>query len=404
MKRKLLFILITTLSISCYAQINFEKGYFITSSNEKTECFIRNVDWLYNPTEFEYRLSEDGERKTGNINTVKEFGIYNESKFIRRIVNIDTSSEELDKMSGIKNPIYKKQKLFLKVLVEGEADLYFYENKRLIKYFFSLKKSDIKQLIFKSYINDNGKVAKNNRYRQQLWNNLKCSNFLMSNINEIDYVKKDLTNFFIKYNECSGSEYTNYKRGTKKGVFSLVIRPGLNSSSLDISRSGGFTTVSENNFKNKLSYRLGVEAELIMPFNKNKWAIIIEPTYQYFNSEIEVLRTSGFGNQTVDINYRFIDIPIGIRHYMFLNENSKIFINGSYVLNFTNDKSFIKTDPGLDFLDLKPNSNFAFGIGYKYKKYSLEFNYQTPRNLLRQYVFWNAKYTALSIIFGYSIL
>ena len=38
-----------------YSQITFEKGYFISNDGIKTECFIKNLDWRNNPTEFEYK-------------------------------------------------------------------------------------------------------------------------------------------------------------------------------------------------------------------------------------------------------------------------------------------------------------------------------------------------------------
>ena len=51
MKKTLTFIFILT-SIITSAQINFEKGYYISNSGEKTECFIKNIDWMNNPVSF----------------------------------------------------------------------------------------------------------------------------------------------------------------------------------------------------------------------------------------------------------------------------------------------------------------------------------------------------------------
>ncbi|WP_298474749.1 tRNA modification GTPase [uncultured Maribacter sp.] len=400
MKRKLLFILITTISISCYAQINFEKGYFMTSANEKTECFIRNVDWLDNPTEFEYRLLEGGEKKIGNINLVKEFGIYNESKFIRRIVNIDTSSEKLGKISSDKNPIFKEEQLFLKVLIESKASLYSYNKKGSEKFFFSINDSDIEQLIFKSYEKSPMQIAKNNKFRNQLWEGLKCSEFSMDKIKDLDYKKNELVNFFIEYNNCNNSDYVNYKKNEKE-LFNFSIRPGINNSSIEISTFNGYPVISNVDFGSKLSFRLGVEAEFVLPFNKNKWAIILEPTYQYFKSDIEVSAVNGMSPGKID--YKSIELPVGIRHYMFLNKNSKIFINACYVFDFSNSNSLIHLNPLTNF-EIESSSNFAFGLGYKYKnKYSLEFRYFTDRELLQGFVYRSAVHKNISVIFGYTI-
>ena len=41
----------------------------------------------------------------------------------------------------------------------------------------------------------------------------------------------------------------------------------------------------DTKFNNEIAFRFGVEAELIMPFNKNKWSIAIEPNFQHFIAE-----------------------------------------------------------------------------------------------------------------------
>ena len=70
--------------------------------------------------------------------------------------------------------------------------------------------------------------------------------------------------------------------------------------------------------------RFGVETEFILAFNKNKWGVTIEPTYQYYKSEKKP------SDVEAKLNYTSVEIPIGIRHYFYLSEKSKIFINASY--------------------------------------------------------------------------
>ena len=124
---KKLFLLIILFSYSSYSQIVFEKGYFINNSNEKMECFIKNIDWRNNPTEFTYKTSEVSTQKNIGIESVKEFGLYNFSKYVRKTVEIDKSLESLDRLAHEKNPVFIEQELFLKVLVEGQANLYVYQ-------------------------------------------------------------------------------------------------------------------------------------------------------------------------------------------------------------------------------------------------------------------------------------
>lgn len=126
MKKRILFLLITISTLNSYSQVSFEKGYYIDNTNQKINCLIKNVDWKNNPTEFEYKLAENSEPKKTTIKTIKEFGIDNISKYVRSTVNIDRSSESINNLSNDKNPIFKEEELFLKVLVEGKATLYQY--------------------------------------------------------------------------------------------------------------------------------------------------------------------------------------------------------------------------------------------------------------------------------------
>lgn len=404
MKKQLLFLLITILSINCYSQINFEKGYYINNSNQKIDCLIKNIDWLNNPTQFTYKPSENGKQKVVTIESVKEFGIYNSSKYIRSIVNIDRSGKFTRELSHVKKPIFKKEELFLKVMVEGKANLYSFEEGNLKRYFFNKDNAAIEQLIFKKFTTPNNKIGVNNGFKQQLWNNLKCKDISQKNIINIDYIGKDLLNFFVRYNKCSASEFITFEQKQKQDLFNLTLRPGIKSTSLSINNRR--LNLSDTNFDNELGLSLGIEIELIMPFNKNKWSFIIEPTYQYYKSEKTKIDNS-FNliiPETIvsNVDYESIELPIGIRHYFFLNNNSKIFVNGSFVFDFAYDKSILIQRRSI--LKIKTAANLAFGLGYKHNdKYSLELRYFTDRDLFYNYQFWESNYNSLSVIFGYTL-
>ena len=83
MTKKLLTLFFAIIACNCFAQIKFENGYFITDSNQKIECLIKNIDWKSNPTQFEYQLTQSSEVKIETSKNVKEFAVYNSSKFIR---------------------------------------------------------------------------------------------------------------------------------------------------------------------------------------------------------------------------------------------------------------------------------------------------------------------------------
>ena len=169
-------------------------------------------------------------------------------------------------------------------------------------------------------------------------------------------------------------------------MFNLHLRPGVNFSKLSLQNE--FFRPKNIDFENQTNFRFGVELEFVMPFNKNKWAIFLEPTYQSFNSE----KTEG--NKTFSVDYESLELPIGIRHYFFLSDKSKLFINSAYVLDFAKDSAVLignqsnVNDNSTDLV-FKTGNNLIFGAGFNYNsKFSIEFRQSTNRDILKNFVFW----------------
>ncbi len=281
--------------------------------------------------------------------------------------------------------------MFLKVLVEGKANLYFYQDKRLVRFFYKTSTTNIEQLVFKSYIIESNKIGENKDYQRHLWQNLKCQSISMKNVENVDYKKKDLVNFFIKYNECNNSNLTNFDSKKQKKLFNFNIKAGLNNSTLDL-KYGNNISSQDFDTQSELEVRLGVEAEFILPFNKNKWAILLEPTYQQFK-----FNKTAYG-QIVKVDYSSIELPVGIRHYFYLNNSSKIFVNTLYVIDFTSN-SKVDFENQRD-VEIKGSNYFAVGVGYNYKaKYIKEMRYGFNRDILEENPLWISDYNTLSLIF-----
>lgn len=410
MTKKLLLFIITILHLEGYSQITFEKGYVIDNSDQKIECLIKNNDWIYNPRSIEYKISEDSEPITADVSLIKEFEIFNNSKFVRKTVKMDFSNESISNLSSTKNPEFIEQTLFLRVLMEGVSNLYQYEIDGLSRFFYSKTNSEqVEQLIYKNYFVANNTVATNNQFKQQLWMDLKCEAIEMNTVEKLEYSKTSLMKFFKKYYECINPNFLIVEeKKEKKDLFNFSLRPRINSSSVSVQNLK--VSSSKVDFNNEIDFGFGVEAEFIFPFNKNKWSFSIEPTYQSFSSE-ETINSDYIGGTKliVNVDYSSIEVPLSLRHYFFFNKSSKLFINASYVIDFSFNSSISFKSPEnfiYDNLKIKPRGNFAFGIGYKFQdKYSMEMRYQFERDLLPipQNFVWESKYNALSIIFGYSI-
>jgi hypothetical protein len=407
MKKNISFLMLL-ISILSFSQIKYEKAYFILNSDQRVDCWIKNSEWKNTPSSFEYKLTENDKSARKSITDVKQFEIYNQTKFVRRNVKIDKSNiNDINNLSVTRNPEFQEKQLFLKELVSGDINLYVYNEENSNIYFYQIGNGNIEQLIYKSYSDKIGYIAYNEDYKKQLEKILGCPTISSSEIQQVEYNEKQLENIFIKYYKCTNQNYVEKFKKQRKGKFNLNIRPRVNFQSLDFSNS---RTNENYTMGSKTTFGVGLEAEFILPINKNKWSIIMEPTYQYYKTEKitdDNFYSSGAFIKTY-VDYKSIELPIGIRHYMYLNDKSKLFINAQLILDYSMNSTikFMWND-NHEYRNLKIESyeNYAFGVGYNYNnKYAVEARLLTDRNLFSKYYdSWTSKYSNFSLIFSYNI-
>lgn len=409
-------IVLLGIHLSVHAQVEFEEGYFIDLQGERTDCLIKNADWRYNPGEITYKLSEGSDPLQLHCSMAKEFGISDKLKYVGLTVEIDRSSDQKKNLTNFRNPDFHEERLFLKVLVEGVANLYSYRSTDRIKYFYSVGDSEIKQLVYKRYIADNDfiginnysmqmkydkgsayateKVAENLTYQQQLIDDLKCYTIDRSEILATDYSRSELLKLFVKYSKCKDAEFTNYNERRTRTTYNFNLKPGYSYSTFSIRN---FTSSHRNtDFGGHFSFDLGVEGEIILPYHRNKWAVFCSPALQSFHSELE----EAIATKIVD--YKSIEVPVGLRHYFFLNEKSKIYLSASFIYDIPID-SRIHIEYG-QTLDITNSANWSTGAGYKYNdKFALELTAGFHRNLIGTYAFWYSDFYSLTLNFAYTV-
>lgn len=402
MKSINLFLVTISISVSCMGQINFEKGFFINKVNTRVECFIKNMDWMNNPTSFKYKLTENGEIEKAEMNDVKEFSIDNSVKFVRAEVDIDTSLTVLSQLSNVRLPLWAHKQLFLKVLIEGKASLYFYRDGRFERFFYLCNDSVIKQLVYKEYLYEPGRTSFNYYFREQLLRDVKCSKTNISSVVNLNYDRKELENYFDSYNLCVDSTYRKFlPKKQQQNKFQILVSAGLDYSSLSVGND--ISTYKNADFGNKLNVRFGAGVEYALPINKNKWGISMESNYQSFKGQ----KNTGSRHATID--FKSIDLSLGVKHYFFL-KNSRIFIDAflnslaSYRISFNltswtdaTGKEYLNSDA------FHVNPLPSLGTGYQYKKIFTEIRYYFTANIFAKNPLWFSEYNKLSFIIGYKI-
>jgi len=394
LKLSIIIVLCFVYISNSFAQINFENGYIIDNDNQKINCLIKNKDWLNNPIDFIYKPSKKSDKVKGTIKEIKEFGIENFYKYQRHEVSIDRSSSRISELKEGKETEMKLELLYLKILVEGKITLFQYTDGDLNRFFYKVEDSNVEPLIFKNYLTKNGRIGINSKYKQQLLKILNSPEITQNEILITEYDKKQLTEIFDKYNRIGNINSINYLKRDKRKSVNINLRPGMNISKLKLDNYIGSTFDFE--LENRLSYRFGIETEFVLPFNKNKWAVIIEPTYQ------KITTTESLDLFEVEVDYSSVELPVGIRHFIFLNDKNSIFINSSFLMDFAQNSS-IDYDNGTSW-EIKSRFNFLGGIGLRYQnRFSLEVRYLTNREILSQYRIREGKYSGISIIVGYRL-
>lgn len=408
-------------------QINYESGYFISNNDKKTECLIRNTNWRNTPSEFKYILNEnDDNPKTETINNIREFAIVNDVKFKKFTLEIDRSSSNQRSLTHDKKVNLKNETLFLKVIVEGEANLYEYSDEDLVRFFVSSGSQEkVEQLIYKEYLAENDKIGKNTQFRQQLFLLLKSEDLNTKNFEKLKYNREDISKLFIKYNKIKDPAFTEPEDKKVTGGINFKLVAGINSASASLD----YTTTANNNssfsedFKKNI-FKAGIEIEYVMPFQKNKWSIFIDPNFQSFSDK------ANLSNQrTAEVDYKIIQIPIGVRHYFFISDKSKIFINAGYSFNISQSSNlkykYVSSlnFPSEDRFKIPLTTNGFIGLGYSFQRYSVEFRYNLPVELTKKNTLnyasappssgggtveikskWQAEYTSFGLNFAYRFL
>jgi hypothetical protein len=398
MKRNIsIFVLLLTIH-ACFGQIVFERGYFIDNNNNKTECLIKNYDWRTNPVKIEYKLDDSTYVRKTDITAIKEFGIYDFSRFIRAKVKIDRSSVDINHLSTKRSSEWSEEQLFLKEIVCGNATLLSYADNDQIWYFYSVDNSEIQQLIYKEFVLDSERglyIHTNNGFQQQISVELQDANTNKVKIENLKYNEKDLKEYFKLYNQtgnyCTRTDFS----GKVREVYNFKVLAAVDYSK--ISFSNPIIISNAMALDNTTTWIAGLEAEVFLPFNKNTWSLVVEPCYEHIKNEKPV-----YFSNTINLDLQSVTFPTGLRYTNYLNRNFKLFLNGFFIpwfnISFSSDLYIFNSK-----MSISQRNSIALGVGASYKNISAEFRYYSSREIMSNYVDWSTDYQRLAFILSYTL-
>jgi hypothetical protein len=390
------------------AQNTFKSGSYIDQSGIKNEGFIMDLDWVNSPSTIEFRDTPDGVSRFIDDKNIQEFEITGYCKYVKYDGLIDVSSEGFGGAIINGNPDWKPAVVLLKVLVESDASLFSYSTNQYTRFFYSVKSKGIKtqQLVYKEFYLDTSEtqLTANFHFRQQLSNDLVCDSMDTAILSKLRYAKKELVKYFLEFNKCKGvavseTNKNSLVKNTSKINYSLLI--GVSTANFETTNGISSSDFYLHKFKNMFTVPFGAEIEIVLPINNNKWALYFQPTYQSYSDEETVI--GEYRPYTSKLDFKSLNLPIGMRYYMFLNDKvSKIFLNAAAGYNVDLGSELMLSNQ-TDFVFNNFVLGFNFGAGYVLNnKYSLELRYNYSSSLIDS-VYLKSNSNNLGLVFKYQL-
>ena len=387
------------------AQNRYKEGYYLNNSGEKVSGFIKNVDWKSSPSSIDFRTSLEGDSKTIRLNQMSGFTINGQVTYLKKTFELDVKSEKLNSLNFSKEPEFETKTALLELLVDAPTSLLYYENEGTRKFFYSKGSGEIEALVYVRYLVGTN-VTSNDRFKQQLANEFNgCSELSYTDFENLTYKQNSLIKLFEQYNSCQDPDYVSIKNEKSTLKLNLNVFGGLNSSSVDVtnsvnSRLGG-------DFGNQTNLRFGAEAELLLPFNNNAFAIYfgVVKNSNFETTIIQDLSSTTTPQQDVTLTYSTVSLPVGVRYYIPVNTEVKILLDAGYHIDFISDLNIERSVTPNDFNSQNGSYGFlALGTGVQYKRFFARANVDIGKDPFSASTFeFQSDVSSFNVVVGYQI-
>ena len=370
------------LSTTLPAQNSYKAGYIIDLAGQRSEVDIYDKDWVSNPEYFQYRTSA-GEVQQGDPRSVQEFGYLDGSLRYRLFtIDVDQSSGRIKTMSASPVPVYRAMTVYLECLVDGEADLFFWKQGELERYFLRIGEEIPEQLISREYLKGKIIIDNTNQYRAKLLSTLDCG-IDRQDVLLTGYERLPLMAIVQRYNACrSGVPVAQLAtRMPQTDHFSFALRVGSERVAGQLFGRQSSGRLRTFDLSPRYVPRLGLELESLLPFANNRWALFLESYYHRFNQRADAQA----GRAGMD--YQAVNLLAGARRYLYFSERTALSLSLAGVFNLPLKGSLAQFPDGTSGQLYEEvayrNLYLQFGLGINFhKRYLLEFRIGERQNLL----------------------
>jgi hypothetical protein len=354
--RTLFIALLIALPAIIFAQPNFHEGYVIKNNGDTLKGFINYREWVYSPTEIEFKPGNGADVAKFGPGAIKSFQIKGLENYFSYSGRVSTNENIFPALPYRLDTATQQKAVFLKRLVAGNNVTLYYNNEQNKKRFFIAETNQppVELKYYEYYVAIGGNEIFDNVFRGQLIllnNKFKNgSQKLLNAIAEARYVQSDLEQITTRLNDenissPAASENTNSHPKSARffaglGANDITTTYKYIQSVNSVSNSSGTTTSYDY-----ASYH----SNTIAPKINLGLDIFINPNVQQFifRSELSFSYSNGLFDRTVEAvdgdfltyNYQFTQYTTSLTPQLLFNvyntDKLKFYIDGGVTLNLS---------------------------------------------------------------------
>ena len=366
----LLILVFFIFSLPALAQIDFVEGYYIDESGNKVTGFIKDYGKATVPKTLVFKNETSDEQEKIKTASLKEFQIGGKN-FKKFMVQIDKSPSQ-PPFPSTPNATYEVDTVFLQSLLLGKASLYKYYENDLTIYFLQIDDLQPLQLLKKYYQANDLEYNVINKYRQQLYNSLKCGNASQASFANLSYTQTSLIKVIKTFNKCQGGTSQLLTKKNTPWKYSLSVKAGIRPTNIVFTfPPSPLSGVSQDpvEYPDYTSPILGLEFETFLPISNNKWSFFFNPNYYNYSVEEEEQNQRPF---TLSKNSSVL-LSLGLRYHIYLLQGDLDFFLNANVA----PRIFLENDLEFNQVTIPLNTQVflpVLGAGLRFKDtFSVEY-------------------------------
>jgi hypothetical protein len=395
-KAPLVFLFLLFFGFSGFSQNRFENGYYLDKDRNKIPVEIEQKSWT-TWSNSSLKIKENGEIRNIPMEDLQGFGIDGKIKFIREEVEIERSSDFLKDMDRDPKPVFQKEEVLLKVIVEGDYSLYLFLDGQAKKFFYRINDGEITQLVRKQYIEGHPPeeiIMVNSLYKKQLEDIAVCS----TEGENIRYELYELKRFFINQNECNNSAVDYALKREWRSKLGMNAGAGLVYNSAQVTRS--FSSFDLQG----ISPAIMLELEYKIPTIHHEFNINLTGYFNKMDFSDEVEFTYSLEPREVTFTHSEVFVGIGGDYTYFLNNKSALVMGAGYYFPFIlEDTRYTETVSRLDLQDNRSSPFPGIFLGYNYNSFLFKAEVFFPRKLMESTNSFEVNMSRLALSLAYRI-